>query len=89
MPTPDSGGLTHLDLNDPKDVQYLVDTGYAWRSGPKSLQRIFRLIVTGAVKRAPTKETPEVTAYLDKFVPLTGPSPVEPTTEAPVAPPTA
>lgn len=73
-------GMSHLDLNDPQDVQLLVDRGWAWRSGPKTLQRIFRLIADGSVTRKPEAETPEVTAYLDKVAPIQPeqPAPLEP-----------
>jgi hypothetical protein len=69
--------MARMDLNDPTDVQALVNNGYAWKAGPKSLQRIFRLIVSGQVKRVPEKETPQVSAYLDKIAPIAPePSPV-------------
>lgn len=64
---PMNSGVQRLDINDPKDVQYLVDTGLAWRSGPQSLQTIFRFITEGDVTRKPERETPEVRAYLDKL----------------------
>lgn len=86
--------IQRLDANDPKDVQLLVDSGLAWRSGPKTLQGIFRLIADGKVKRNPAKETPEVKAYLDKVAPVADEAeataePVEPTSDEPVEPPVA
>lgn len=77
---------TRLDINDPKDVQYLVDTGLAWRSGPQTMQAIFRLIQNGDVTRRPSNETPPVTAYLDKVAPV---APVEQPTVDMSEPPVA
>lgn len=62
-----------LDINDPKDVQGLVNTGLAWRSGPATLRIIFDHIEAGRVTRNPAKETPEIASYFD------GAGPVEPT----------
>lgn len=79
---PDSSGLTKLDLKDPKDVQYLVDTGYAWKSGPKVTAGILRMLISGDVKRNPAKEPPEVTNYLNKAAPLPGVDPESPVEDA-------
>lgn len=73
---------TRLDATDPKDVQLLVNSGLAWRSGPKTLQGILRLIQDGTVMRRPDKEPPEVRAYLDKVAPV---APVEQPAEDPNA----
>jgi hypothetical protein len=69
-----------LDTKNPEDVQMLVNTGLAWRSGPTTLQAILQLIETGAVQRVPERETPEVAAYLDEAAPLAPPKsqPLEP-----------
>lgn len=69
------GGMARYDVRTPEDAQVLVNNGVAWRGGPKTIQTIIRLIMAGSVKRNPSKETPEVTAYLDKVAPV---SPVEP-----------
>lgn len=63
-----SSGLLRLDVHDPKDVQTLVDRGWAWRSGPKTLQIIFAHIVGGQVTRVPDLETPQVRAHLDRLM---------------------
>lgn len=60
-------GPARLNVNDPADAQKLVNTGLAWRSGPATLQVLFRLIQSGEVTRVPEKETPQVRAYLDKL----------------------
>ncbi len=95
MPPP---GTQRLDVNDPKDVQYLVDTGLAWRSGPQTMQVILRHIADGAVTRKPEREPPEVRSYLDKLAapeeePATPPDgsvqPVEQPEVLPVEPPVA
>ena len=98
-----SGGLLRMDINDPEDLQVLIDRGLIWRSGPKTMQKVLDSIVRGLVKRNPEKEPPEVRAYLDKVKPLDAPAPelapadetepvpepVEPTVEAPAGPPLA
>ena len=63
-----SSGLLRLDIHDPKDVQTLVDRGWAWRSGPKTLEIIFTHIADGRVTRVPDLETPQVRAYLDRLM---------------------
>ena len=68
MPTPDQFSMIRLDIDDPKDVQYLVNTGYAWRSGPKTLQKIVLMIADEKVARNPAKEPPEITAFLDRLL---------------------
>lgn len=83
MPTTQNG-IARFDINDPEDVQRLVNTGLAWRSGPKSLQAIIRLIAGGQVQRRPDKEPPEVRTYLDKVAPE---APVEEPIVEPVEPP--
>lgn len=70
MPTQLPGGIVRLDVNDPQDLQVLIDRGLIWRSGPKDLQTAMRAIQNGEVKRAPDKEPPEVRAYLDKVAPV-------------------
>lgn len=78
MPTQLPGGVVRLDVNDPKDVQVLVNSGLAWRSGPKDLQTIMHFIVDGEVTRRPDKEPPDVRNYLDKVAPTGEPeSPAE------------
>lgn len=62
--------IQRLDVNDPADVQTLVDKGWAWQSGPKTLKVIFGHIMSGAVTRRPETETPEVTTYLDRIAPI-------------------
>ena len=64
----DDGGMFRLDIDNPRHVQYLVNTGYAWRSGPKTLQKIVLMIADGVVTRNPAKEPPEITAFLDRLL---------------------
>ncbi len=78
MPTIDGSGMVRINLQLASDVQLIVDNGMAWKAGPESLKTIFDLITSGAVKRNPAKETPEVTKYFDKVAPLTNASPVTP-----------
>jgi len=98
----DQQGATRLDLNDPEDVQYLVSTGLAWRSGPKTTQLILKSITDGTTQRNPSNEPPEVTAFLDKVTrpqpdeepplgDITAPvtEPVQPSIGEPIEPPVA
>jgi hypothetical protein len=85
MPTND-GGMVRFDINDPEDVQKLVDSGYAWRAGPKTTDRIIDMIERGLVTRRPEKEPPAITQYLDAGK---SEEQVEPTVGEPVEPPVA
>lgn len=79
-------GVRRIDITNAEDVQYLLDTGLAWRSGPQTLQRIFAMLQDGKVARRPERETPQVKAYLDKVL---GAQPVEPADVTPAEPPVA
>jgi hypothetical protein len=64
-------GLVRLDIDKPDDLQLLIDRGLIWRSGPKTLQKVFKSIQNGDVQRRPDREPPEVRTFLDKVVPVT------------------
>jgi hypothetical protein len=73
MPSRTASGLVRFDIDDPADLQVLIDRGLVWRSGPEDLQTVMRAIQEGTVQRAPDKEPPEVRAYLDKVAPIEEP----------------
>ena len=70
MPDITGDGFARLDMSKPEDVQLLINTGQAWRSGPQTLQKVLRMVTSGDVTRVPAKETPEVAAFLNKVAPV-------------------
>lgn len=61
-----SGGMARYDINDPKDLQVLINSGFIWKGGPRTIQKTVDALLAGTVQRAPDKEPPEVAAFLDR-----------------------
>jgi hypothetical protein len=57
--------MAHYDVNDPADLQVLVNSGLIWKGGPKTVQKAIDAITDGTVQRAPDKEPPQVRQFLD------------------------
>lgn len=48
MPSIDDGGMARYDIENPEDIDALINSGLIWRGGPKAQQKaIARLIATG------------------------------------------
>ena len=69
MPTIENG-VARYDMSNPEDVQVLVNAGFVWKGGPKTVQKAIMFITGGQVTRNPEKEPSNIRVYLDKVAPV-------------------